>query len=114
MIFTCSGASNCGQLANATAVKLASDGLAIMSCLAGIGSHTQKYIDGALNSGKVIALDGCGVACAKKTLEHAAIPIAAWICVTDDGTKKTSVRFEFNQEELDRVLVRARGALQQI
>ncbi len=111
MIFTCSGASHCGQLANATAVKLASDGLAIMSCLAGVGSHTQKYIDGALNSGRVIAIDGCAVACSKKTLEHAGIPVAGWICITDYGIKKTSNKFDIEQGELERTLNGVREAL---
>ena len=112
MIFTCSGASNCGQIANA-AVKLASDGLAIMSCLAGIGSHTQKYIEGALNSSRAVAIDGCTVACTKKALEHAQIYMAAWICVTDEGIKKTSGRFEYSPDDLSKVYELVMVALQQ-
>ena len=111
MVFTCSGASNCGQIANTVAVKLASDGLAIMSCLAGIGSHTQKYIDGALSASGVIAIDGCAVACARKTLEHAGIPVAKWICITDYGIKKTSNKFNIEPFELERTLKGVREAL---
>ena len=113
MVFTCSGASNCGQIANAAAVRLASDGLSIMSCLAGVGSHTQKYIDGAMNTVRVIAIDGCEVACAKKTLEHAAIPVGAWICITDHGIKKTPGRFDFNQDELSSVVESVKASMQQ-
>jgi len=114
MIFACSGASNCGQITNAVAVKLASEELAIMSCLAGIGSHTRKYIDGALNAGKVIAIDGCAVACAEKALEHAQIHVSAWICVTDEGIKKTSGRFEYSLDDLSKVYEHVMTVLQQI
>ena len=113
MIFACSGASNCGQITNAVAVKLASEELVIMSCLAGIGSHTQKYVDGALNAGRVVAIDGCAVACTKKTLEHAQIPVSAWICVTDEGIKKTSGRFEYSPDDLSKVYELVMVALQQ-
>jgi uncharacterized metal-binding protein len=111
MIFTCAGASNCGQMANAVAVKFATDGLAVMSCLAGVGSHTQKYIDGAINSSGVIAVDGCAVACAKKTLEHAGITVKKWCCITDFGIKKTSNKFDIKPGELDYVLNEVRQAL---
>ena len=114
MIFTCAGASNCGQIANAAAVQLSSEGLVVMSCLAGVGSHTQKYIDGALNSSRVVAIDGCAVACAKKTLEHAGIPVMQWICVTDYGIKKTSNKFEIQQGELESVLNGTRQAIASI
>ncbi len=114
MIFACAGASNCGQITNAVAVKLASEGHVVMSCLAGIGSHTQKYVDGALNADRVIALDGCAVACAKKTLEHARVQVAAWICVTDCGIRKTSGKFEYSVADFDMVCKQVNGALQQM
>lgn len=32
--------------------------------------------------------DGCGVACARKCVDHSGIPVTDWICVTDAGIVK--------------------------
>ena len=110
-IFPCSGGSNCGQIANEVGVKLTAEGLGNMSCLAGIGAHDQKMIDGGKSADRVLAIDGCEVACAKKTLEHAGIAVTQWICVTDYGIKKTPNKFEIKPGELDSVLTVTRKAL---
>jgi uncharacterized metal-binding protein len=111
VIFSCSGASNCGQLANEISVMLTEEGLGNMSCLAGIGAHDQKMIEGAKSFAKVLAVDGCTVACSKKTLQHAGIAVSKWICVTDYGIKKATDKFEVNSQEYERVLQRSRDML---
>jgi len=113
-IFPCSGGSNCGQIANDVGVKLTEEGLGNMSCTAGIGAHDHKMIDGAKSAGRVLAIDGCAVACAKKSLEHAGIAVTHWICITDEGIKKTPGKFEIKPGELERVLNRTREALSSI
>jgi len=110
-VYPCSGGSNCGQIANDVGIKLTEEGLGNMSCLAGIGAHDQKMIDGGTSADRVLAIDGCEVACAKKTLEHAGIPVTQWICVTDYGIKKTPNKFEIKPGELDSVLNGTRAAL---
>jgi len=110
-IFPCSGGSNCGQIANSIGVKLTEEGLGNMSCMAGIGAHDQKMIEGAKSAYRVLAIDGCAVACAKKSLEHAGIVVTKWICITDYGIKKTSNKFEIKPGELDSVLNGTREAL---
>ncbi|MCX6005247.1 MAG: putative zinc-binding protein [Chloroflexi bacterium] len=107
-IFPCSGGSNCGQIANEVGIKLTEDGLGNMGCLGGIGAHDEKMIDGAKTADRVLAIDGCAVACAKKTLEHAGISVTQWICVTDYGIKKTPNKFEIKREEMERVIVKTR------
>jgi uncharacterized metal-binding protein len=110
-IFSCSGGSNCGQIANNVGVKLTEDGLGNMGCLGGIGAHDAKMINGAKTADRVIAVDGCAVACARKTLEHAGVVISNWICVTDEGIKKTSNKFEIKQGEMELVLDKCRKIL---
>jgi uncharacterized metal-binding protein len=110
-IFSCSGASNCGQIANDVGVKLTEEGPGNMGCLAGIGAHDEKMINGAKTADRVIAVDGCAVACARKTLEHAGIVVTNWICVTDEGIKKTSNKFEIKPGETDLVLGKCRKIL---
>ena len=108
VIFSCSGGSNCGQITNQIGVKLTDEGLGNMSCLAGIGAHDQNMINNAKSAKKVLAVDGCAVACAKKTLEHAGIHVTHWVCVTDHGIEKTPNKFDMAPEEIALVLLHAK------
>ena len=90
LIFPCSGGSNVGQLANETAKKLTSQGLGGMYCLAGIGGHISGFAEATREVKKVVAIDGCPVHCARKTLEHAECPVTVYVVVSDVGIRKTS------------------------
>ena len=70
LIFPCSGASDVGELSDHVARKMAKCGQARMFCLAGIGAHIQGMVESVKAATKIIAIDGCQVACSKKTLEH--------------------------------------------
>ncbi len=88
LIFPCSGGSNVGQIANQAGVKLTQDGMGRFFCLAGIGGHVSGMIE-STKAGKVlIAIDGCPVACAKKTLEHAGFNIDEYVEITSMGIEK--------------------------
>jgi uncharacterized metal-binding protein len=83
LIFPCSGGSNVGQIANQAGVKLTQDGMGRFFCLAGIGAHVSGMVE-STKAGKIlVAIDGCPVACAKKTLEHAGFNIDEYVQVTD-------------------------------
>jgi len=102
LIFPCSGGSNVGQLANETAKKLTSRGLGGMYCLAGIGGHISGFAEATREVKKVVAIDGCPVHCARKTLEHAECPVNVHVVVTDVGIRKTS---DFHLDDKDIVKV---------
>ncbi len=87
LIFPCSGGSDCGQLTDAAARKLTRDGKGKMYCLAGIGGHVSGIIESTKAAQKIIAIDGCPVSCAKKTLEHAGFSPQAF-CLKDFGFEK--------------------------
>jgi uncharacterized metal-binding protein len=110
-IYPCSGGSNLGQIANTVGIKLTEAGMGNMSCTAGIGAHEVKFVEGGKSASRVIAIDGCALACAKKSLEQAGIPITRWICITDYGIKKTPNKFEIQPGELERALNGIRKAL---
>ena len=57
-------------------------------CLAGIGGHVGEKIESTKAGKMLIAIDGCPVACAKKTLEHADFDIDEYVQVTDFGIEK--------------------------
>ena len=98
LLFPCSGGSNCGQLANTTAVRLTQEDVATMYCLAGIGGHVSVIIASTKSAKRVVAIDGCTVACTKKILEHAGIELTDYIVVTELGIKKTH---DFDSPESD-------------
>jgi uncharacterized metal-binding protein len=88
LIFSCSGSSNVGQIANGASIKLTQTGIGKFFCLAGIGGHVSGMIESTKAGKMLVAIDGCQVACAKKTLEHAAFNIDEYIQVTDLGIEK--------------------------
>ena len=90
LIFPCSGGSNVGQIANETAKRLTSQGVGGMYCLAGIGGHISGFAEATREVKKVVAIDGCPVHCARKTLEHAECPVTVHVVVTELGIRKTS------------------------
>ena len=88
LIFSCAGSSNVGQIGNQTAIRLSRDGIGRYFCLAGIGGHVPGMIE-STKAGKVlVAIDGCSVSCAKKTLEHAGFNIHEHVQVTELGIEK--------------------------
>jgi uncharacterized metal-binding protein len=99
-------------MANAAAVELTKQGRANMYCLAGMGAHVSGMVDSAAGAKYRIALDGCAVACARKTLEHAGLRVDRAVVVTDLGIKKNH-EFEWSADDLDQVIRAAlEGALQ--
>jgi uncharacterized metal-binding protein len=98
LIFPCSGGSNVGQIANQAGVKLTQAGLGNIFCLAGIGGHVSGMIESTRAGKVIVAIDGCPVACAKKTLEHAGFNIDEYVEVTSMGIEKNH---DFNLNPID-------------
>jgi len=88
LIFSCAGSSNVGQIANQAAVRLAQEGIGRYFCLAGIGGHVSGMIESTKAGKMLIAIDGCPVGCAKKTLEHTGFNIDEYVQVTELGIEK--------------------------
>jgi uncharacterized metal-binding protein len=88
LIFCCAGSSNVGQIANQAAVRLAQQGVGRYFCLAGIGGHVSGMIESTKAGKLLVAIDGCPVGCAKKTLEHTGFNIGEYFQVTDLGMEK--------------------------
>ena len=88
LLFACAGGSNVGQMSNAAAVEIMRQGQGRLYCLAGMGAHVAGMVDSAQHAGYRAAIDGCPVACARKTLEHAGVPVERSVVVTDLGIAK--------------------------
>lgn len=103
LIFACSGSSNVGQIANLAALELTQQGLGHMFCLAGLGGHVSGMIESTKAGKLIVAIDGCSVGCAQKTIEHLGLKIGEYIQVTDLGIEKDHA-FNYPPAEVDRVV----------
>ena len=101
LLFPCSGGSNCGRIADRAAAELHSAGRGRLFCLAGLGGHVKGLIESAKAAKVLVAIDGCPLACARKTLEHAEFVPDVHLVVSDLGIEKRSGHLEYTAEELD-------------
>jgi uncharacterized metal-binding protein len=109
-ILPCSGGSNCGQIANHAAVSLDTLGVGKIYCLAGLAAHIGGMVESAKSAKRLVAIDGCQVACAKKTIEHAGLKVTDWICVTDEGITK-SHNFALEEADIEMIAQKAKESL---
>ena len=71
VVYACSGCSDAGELADRIARRLANEGAAEMSCLAGIGGRVKSLLNRAAAAERILAIDGCPLNCTRHTLELA-------------------------------------------
>lgn len=71
VVYSCSGCSDAGELADLVARRLAREGVAEMSCLAGIGGRVKPLVNRAAKAERILVVDGCPLNCARHTLELA-------------------------------------------
>ena len=88
LIFACSGAADVGEIADRAARVLHAEGSGKLYCLAGIGAGLGTFLENTKSAGGVVAIDGCGVDCAKKLLEKSGIANFSSVRVTDLGMEK--------------------------
>jgi uncharacterized metal-binding protein len=103
LIFTCSGSSNVGQFANQAAVDLQQEGIGKMLCLAGIGGHVSGMIASAQAGKRLVGIDGCPVACTKKTMEHAGLSPTDYVLITELGFEKAPHTGTVNREAVQKI-----------
>lgn len=97
-LFPCAGAANVGQLSNKIAIALEEQGIGNLMCTVGIGARTPGLMKSAEASDRIIAIDGCPVNCASKTLELAGFKVDRQIVISELGVKKTKDRNPKDEE----------------
>ena len=88
IVYSCSGCSNAAQMANYIAIQLDRAGVAEMSCIAGVGGDVKKMVKTAKSASKIIAIDGCVLACAKACLSRHGLEPHKHYQLADMGIKK--------------------------
>ena len=71
VVYACSGCSDAGELADRIARQITREGVAEMSCLAGIGGRVKSLVNRAAVADRILAIDGCPLNCTRHTLELA-------------------------------------------
>lgn len=110
-IFPCVGASNVGQLSNKIAIELDKKEIGNLMCTAGIGARASGIMKSAEASDRIIAIDGCPVNCASKTLELAGFKVDSHIIISEFGIKKTKEK-ELKEDEVSEALKKTLEILQ--
>jgi uncharacterized metal-binding protein len=89
LIYSCSGAADVGAIADLAARKLSREGAGKMSCLAGIGGDVAGLVKSAEAASAILAIDGCPLNCARKTLEKAGFTGFLHLELSGLGFRKT-------------------------
>ena len=88
LIFACDGASDVGAIADMAARDMAKQGMGKLFCLVAMGAHIESYIAKAREASELVVVDGCGMDCGRKCLEHLGFSSFKHIRVTDAGMEK--------------------------
>ena len=111
LVYSCSGCSSAAQLANHAALRLDREGLAEMSCIAGLGgdvpSLLRKAHDAVAAQRPIVAIDGCVLACAKKTLARHGIAASRHVELWRLGVRKR-LHEDFSADEAARAFTLCR------
>ncbi|MDB5843613.1 MAG: zinc-binding protein [Polaromonas sp.] len=110
LVYSCSGCSSAAQLANHVAVRLDRSSVAEMSCIAGVGGDVPSLLKTARSGRRIIALDGCPLACVKSSLaRHGLVPDRHYQ-LQDYGVRKRQHE-DFDPVQADAVLERVKADL---
>ena len=88
LIFSCSGAADVGELADRAGRSLNRSGLGKMFCLAGIGGRVSGILKTTESAVSILAIDGCPLDCAMKTLTEAGFKKVNHLRLSDLGFEK--------------------------
>jgi uncharacterized metal-binding protein len=88
LVYSCSGCSSAAQMANHVALQLDRRGVAEMSCIAGVGGDVPALVKVAASGRRIIAIDGCAMACAQQCLARHDIAPDLHIQLGEHGVKK--------------------------
>lgn len=107
MLLACSGGSNVGQVANDCARRLAQQGKGKMFCAIGVAGglsmpNGSSFVDAARAANVRVAIDGCGVRCAGKSLENAGLTVDVQVVLNTEMPMEKAYNFDYGDAEISR------------
>lgn len=88
LVYSCSGCSSAAQTANHLALRLDREGVAEMSCIAGVGGGVPALVKTARSGRRILALDGCAMACVAACLDQAGVRADTHLVLGELGVRK--------------------------
>ena len=88
LVYACSGCSSAAQMTNHLALTLDREGIAEMSCIAGVGGGVPALVRTAQAGHRILALDGCVLQCVSACLANAGVVADTHLLLSDYGVKK--------------------------
>ena len=79
LAFACSGSADVGAIADQAARKLSKEKTASICCTAAIAAEIPEILEKATFASKMIVIDGCEKACARKILEQGGFTDLAYV-----------------------------------
>lgn len=113
LVYSCSGCSSAAQMTNELATRLNREGIAEMSCIAGVGGGVKSLTRKAQSGRKILAIDGCKLQCAKACLSNADVEPDEHIVLGELGVKKRYNQ-AFDPDEAERVYEGAKAAAKKL
>lgn len=98
-------------MANHLAIALVRRGLAEMSCIAGVGGDVLKLVRVAKSGRRIIAIDGCVLACVRQCLARHGVEPSEYHLLSDLGVRKR-YRSDFDPGEAAQVLEQIAAGLE--
>lgn len=102
LVYSCSGCSSAAQMANALALRLDREGVAEMSCIAGVGGGVAGLVRMARSGRPILALDGCALRCVEACLAQAGVIADRHVLLADAGVRKKA-HVDFDAAQADAV-----------
>ena len=113
LVYSCSGCSSAAQLANYVAVKLDRQGLAEMSCIAGVGGSVKPLVQKAKSGAPILVIDGCPLRCAAQCLSQHDIKPTKHLVLSEFGIKKIQ-HGDFDKSQAEQVFEDAKRIVEEL
>ncbi|HWQ68181.1 MAG TPA: putative zinc-binding protein [Methanospirillum sp.] len=104
VIFPCAGQANTGQISNQVAIQLSDEGYGAFVCTALLASGSESLAERVRGVDEIVAIDGCGMNCAKKIVEQAGSTVHQHLVITDLGIEKNSTDRTFTSEQVEAIV----------
>lgn len=102
LVYSCSGCSSAAQAANYIAIRLDREGVAEMSCIAGVGGGVPSLVRTAKSGRQIIAIDGCPLKCTVACLARHDIAPTQHFTLSDFAVKKR-IHVDFDVDEAEAI-----------
>ena len=88
LIFTCSGAIHCGQVANAAGILLHREGAGQLFCISAMAAEVPDMLERTRSARLRVVIDGCENCCSRKVMEKIGLPVDVHVPVTALGVEQ--------------------------